>query len=128
MSDPRKTQLTQPTRILRSSRTQELIDLAGGSLEQAGKKYAIQSGQITHFDEQTNEARGDLTLLATSRFSLLNGRIKIRIHQLEFEVQMLKSIVAPTRGEVSLRFMAWLRPSIKAIKHDIDALRELVQG
>jgi hypothetical protein len=128
MNDPRKTQIAHPTRILRASRTQELIDLAGGSVEQAGRRFAIQSGQITHFDEHTNESRGELTLLTSSRLSLLAGRIKIRIHQLEFEVQMLKSIVAPARGEVSVRFVAWLRPSIKAIKHDADALRELVQG
>lgn len=128
MSDPRKTQITHPTVVLRASRTQELIDLAGGSLEQAWRQFTIQSGQITYFDERTNEARGELTLRSSSRLSLLAGRIKIRIHQLEFEVQMLKSIVAPARGEVSVRFVAWLRPSIKAIKHDADALRELVQG
>ena len=128
MSEFRKTQPSNPTRILPANRTQELIDLAGGTLEQAGRRFTIVSGQITHFDEQTNEARGELTLKTSARLSLLAGRIKISIHQLEFELQMLKSVVAPTRGEVSMRFMAWLRPSIKAIKHDADALRELVQG
>jgi hypothetical protein len=128
MSDPRKPQIMRATRILPANRTQELIDLAGGSVDQSGKKFSVISGQITHFDETTNEARGDLTLQSPSRLSLLAGRIKISIHHLEFEVQMLKSIVSPTRGEVSVRFVAWLRPSIKAIKHDADALRELVQG
>ncbi len=128
MSDPRKTQRSHSTRVLPAHRTQELIDLAGGSVDQAGRRFSVVSGQITHFDEITNEARGDMTLRTSSRLSLLAGRIKISIHQLEFEVQMLKSIVSPTRGEVSVRFIAWLRPSIKSIKHDVDALRELVQG
>jgi hypothetical protein len=126
MDDALNTQVRHPTQSMHAKRTQELISLDGGSIEQAGRKYFIVGGHITHFNQNTNEARGELTLLTSRRLSLLTGPITIRIHQLEFEVRMLNSVMAPMRGEVSMRFVAWLRPSLKTIKYDTEALRELV--
>ena len=110
---------TRPTQELPALRGVEhedgLMSLAGGALGYNGQWFFVVNGRVTHFNEETQEARGKLSIFAPSKPSLREGPIRMRIHGLEFEITMMHSAEAKVPGEVALRFLARLKPSVSAI-------------
>ena len=61
---------TRPTQELPALRGVEhedgLMSLAGGALEYNGQWFFVVNGRVTHFNEETQEARGKLSIFAPS--------------------------------------------------------------
>ena len=84
------------------------LDLSGGQIEFGGRKFVIVEGRLTHFNPNTNEALGTMSIISPIRPSLMSGAVVLRIHRLEFMLSMLQAQASLLPGEHKMSFAAVL--------------------
>ena len=91
-----------------AQREEGWLDLSGGQLEFGGRKFVIVEGRLTHFNPNTNEALGTMSIISPIRPSLMSGVVTLKIHRLEFMLSMLQGQPSLLPGEHKMSFAAVL--------------------
>lgn len=90
------------------------LDLTGAEIEYAGHRMSVTTGKLGHFDPNTREVRGRLSILSPVRPSILNNNVRIRWQNHEFEVMMMSVQDINDSGELKLKFIARWIPPVRA--------------
>jgi hypothetical protein len=90
------------------------LDLTGAELEYAGQRMNVTTGKLGHFDPNTREVRGKLSILSPIRPSVLTSDVRIYWQHHEFEVMMMSVQDINDGGELKLKFIARWIPPVRA--------------
>jgi hypothetical protein len=86
------------------------LELQGAQLEFFGRKFIAVDGKLSALNASNGEVRGSVTIISTTRPSVLSGAVKLRVQGLEFELSMI--CVRDTEGgELSVKFLGRYVPS-----------------
>ncbi len=87
------------------------LDLTGAEIEYAGHRMNVTTGKLGHFDPNTREVRGRLSVSSAIRPNVWTSNIRIRWQNHEFEVMMMSVQDMNDSGELKLKFIArWIPP------------------
>jgi hypothetical protein len=82
------------------------VDLTGAELEFAGICLNVTSGKLGHYDPKRRQVSGSLSMVSSSKPSLLSNVIKIRWRDQEFEVVMMQLKETTLENGLTLKFVA----------------------
>jgi hypothetical protein len=106
-------QVNQTRTVLGSMMNQFVgtLDLTGAEIEYAGQRMNVTTGKLGHFDANTREVRGRLSVVSSIRPNVWSSDIRIRWQNHEFEVMMMSVQDMSDNGELKLKFIArWIPP------------------
>jgi hypothetical protein len=93
------------------------LELQGAQLEFFGRKFIALDGRLGAMNPVGGEVRGQVTIIAANRPSVLSGSVRLRVQGLEFELSMI-CVRDGMEGEMVVKFLGRLLSShVRPILH-----------
>jgi hypothetical protein len=93
------------------------LELQGAQLEFFGRKFIALDGRLGAMNPVGGEVRGQVSIIAANRPSVLSGSVRLRVQGLEFELSMI-CVRDSVEGEMVVKFLGRLLSSyVKPIPH-----------